>query len=451
MSVFKQMLSRFSFDSLWKLVDLRNRLLFTLLMLFVYRIGTRVPIPGVNFAIMDNGINFNSSYLNTMNTLAGGALSNASIMALGIMPFITASIMINLLSNTSDDWIALKKEGESGRAKIEEYTRYLALCLSVVYGSGTLWLLESSNVVLNPGIIFRITGLLSISSSVMFLIWISDQITKIGIGQGPSIILSAGILSGLVSFLIMMFEVSRLGAISFIALGGFIIFFTLALVFIVFIESAQRKIPIIYAKRQLAFGNVNEQMYIPIKANVADITPIIFTSIIMSMPTNIIALIERLVKYFQLEEYISFAWLNYIPSYTYYVASIGLIFFVAIAYAPIVWPPEDHAERINKENGFIPGYHPGAKTAEFFTYLLLKMSIISGCYLSIMFVAPDLINGAFFTPLSFYGTTLVIVVNTIINTMAQISGYIISMQYQVMQKASEKMQSKMRRIIGKRK
>ena len=440
----QRMFAGFSWSSLWKLVDLRQRLTFTLFMIVVYRFGTRLLIPGVDFSIMDAQIVTGNSYLNILNTLAGGALTHAAVMALGIMPFITAGLAINLLTIIDDSWTALRKEGEAGRAIIDQYTRQTACALAVAQSMLVVYFLESHNVVLMPGFLFRVNTILTVVSGSMFLIWMADQISKMGIGRGSSVILCIGILSDVPQAVTNIIDNLRIGNLAITSFLSFAVFFLAVLAFIVFFESAQRRILIVCPKMMPRMGMIQnaESLYLPMKANVVEISPVIFANLVTGLIARSFIFVNWAAEYFEYLDYVP--GIDWLPTGSYTMCELVLIMTFTIIWGPYTWSPEENAERLNKEAKFIPGVRPGNSTVEYLWNMVLKISIISGVYLCILNTLPDMICDSLFTPLAFRGISMLIVVNVIIETINQISTYIMTMHYQRLEEMQKKMMKRKR-------
>ena len=408
--------------------DLRNRILFTLFILSVYRFGTFVPIPGIDpeqlQIMMDSNQN---GLLGMFNVFAGGAVSRMAIFALGIMPYISSSIIVQLLTGVSDYFKNLKSQGEIGRQKITQITRYGTVLLATVQGYGLSVGLESSaNLVINPGIFFKVTTVTTIVAGTMFLMWLGEQITQRGIGNGISLIIFSGIVAEIPRALVTTFELGRTGAIS----TGMIIFIFILLIltvlFIVFMERALRKILINYPKRQM--GNKmygGDSSHLPLKINSAGVIPAIFASALLLLPVTFSNFnfsqndsFQTLISYFSQGQ----------PLYMLLYAS-GIIFFTFF-YTSITFNPSETAENLRKYGGFIPGIRPGESTAIYIDNILTKLTTIGALYLTLVCLMPEFLISKYPIPFYLGGTSILIVVVVAIDTVTQIQTRLMSSQYE---------------------
>ena len=420
--------------------DLRRRLIFLLLALIVYRIGTHIPVPGINpdqltqlFKGQQGGI------LSLFNMFSGGALSRFSIFALGIMPYISASIIMQLMSYVVPSMEALKKEGEAGRRKITQYTRYGTLGLAIFQSMGIALALESSAGLVNaPGFVFRLTAMVSLTAGTMFLMWLGEQITERGLGNGISIIIFSGIAAGLPGSIGGLLELVRTGAMSIIIALLIVVLVALVTYFVVFVERGQRKILVNYARRQV--GNKvygGQSSHLPLKLNMAGVIPPIFASSIILLPSTV-------VSWFSTGE--SMIWLKDIsaalsPGQPIYVMlyAVAIIFF-CFFYTALVFNSRETADNLKKSGGFIPGIRPGDQTARFIDKILLRLTFAGAIYITFVCLLPEFLILKYNVPFYFGGTSLLIIVVVTMDFMAQVQNYLMSQQYEsLLKKANFKM------------
>ena len=420
--------------------DLRRRLVFLLLALVVYRIGTHIPVPGIDpnqlhqlFKGQQGGI------LSLFNMFSGGALSRFSIFALGIMPYISASIIMQLMSYVVPSMEALKKEGEAGRRKITQYTRYATLGLALFQSLGIAVALESSAGLVNaPGMGFRITAMVSLTAGTMFLMWLGEQITERGLGNGISIIIFAGIAAGLPKSIGGLLELVRTGAMSIIVALLIVVLVAGITYFVVFVERGQRKILVNYARRQV--GNKvygGQSSHLPLKLNMSGVIPPIFASSIILLPSTI-------VSWFSAGS--SLNWLKDIsaalsPGQPLYVMlyAVAIIFF-CFFYTALVFNSRETADNLKKSGGFIPGIRPGDQTAKFIDKILLRLTLAGAIYITFVCLVPEFLILKYNVPFYFGGTSLLIIVVVTMDFMAQVQNYLMSQQYEsLLKKANFKM------------
>ncbi|MEY3699529.1 MAG: preprotein translocase subunit SecY [Limnohabitans sp.] len=420
--------------------DLRRRLVFLLLALVVYRIGTHIPVPGIDpnqlqqlFKGQEGGI------LNLFNMFSGGALSRFSIFALGIMPYISASIIMQLMSYVVPSMEALKKEGEAGRRKITQYTRYGTLGLAVFQSLGIAVALESSAGLVNaPGIGFRVTAMVSLTAGTMFLMWLGEQITERGLGNGISIIIFAGIAAGLPQSIGGLLELVRTGAMSIIVSLLIVVLVAAITYFVVYVERGQRKILVNYARRQV--GNKvygGQSSHLPLKLNMSGVIPPIFASSIILLPSTI-------VSWFSAGS--SLNWLKDIsaalsPGQPLYILlyAVAIVFF-CFFYTALVFNSRETADNLKKSGGFIPGIRPGDQTAKFIDKILLRLTLAGAIYITFVCLVPEFLILKYNVPFYFGGTSLLIIVVVTMDFMAQVQNYLMSQQYEsLLKKANFKM------------
>ena len=408
--------------------DLRNRILFTLLILAIYRLGTFVPLPGIDPQQLQTLMEGNQKgLLGMFNVFAGGAISRMAIFALGIMPYISSSIIVQLLTGVSDYFKNLKAEGEIGRRKITQITRYGTVLLATVQGYGLAVGLESSaNLVINPGTFFKISTVTTIVAGTVFLMWLREQITQRGIGNGISLIIFSGIVAEIPRALVTTFELGKSGALS-----GFIIFLIFVvliatIMFIVFMERALRKILINYPKRQM--GNKmygGDSSHLPLKINSAGVIPAIFASALLLLPVTFSNFnISNNETFLNISSYFTQGQ----PLYMLLYAS-GIIFFTFF-YTSIVFNPNETAENLRKYGGFVPGIRPGESTAIYIDNILTKLTTIGALYLTAVCLLPEFLIANYPIPFYLGGTAILIVVVVSIDTVTQIQTRLMSSQYE---------------------
>ena len=415
--------------------DLRNRILFTIFILAIYRLGTFVPLPGIDpnqLQIMMEGNQ--KGLLGMFNVFAGGAISRMAIFALGIMPYISSSIIVQLLTGVSDYFKNLKSQGEKGRQKITQITRYGTVVLATVQGYGLSVGLESSaNLVINPGMFFKISTVTTIVAGTMFLMWLGEQITQRGIGNGISLIIFSGIVAEIPRALATTFELGRTGALSTIVIISIFVILILTIMFIVFMERALRKIPINYPKRQV--GNKiygGDSSHLPLKINSAGVIPAIFASALLLLPITFSNFnISQNETFLNIASYFSQGQ----PLYMLLYAS-GIIFFTFF-YTSITFNPNETAENLRKYGGFIPGIRPGESTALYIENILTKLTTIGALYLTLVCLMPEFLIANYPIPFYLGGTSILIVVVVAIDTVTQIQTRLMSSQYEQLIKKTQ--------------
>jgi len=408
--------------------DLRNRIIFTILMLCVYRLGTYVPLSGIDpVALQEIMSSSQKGLLGMFNVFSGGAVTRMAIFALGIMPYISSSIIVQLLTGVSDYFKNLKEQGELGRKKITQITRYGTVLIACLQGYGVSVGLENAgNLVLNPGINFKLMTMISLVAGTTFLMWLGEQITSRGIGNGISLIIFSGIVAEIPRALASTFELGRTGALSATMIIGIFILIIITVMFIVFMERAMRKILINYPKRQM--GNKvygGQSSHLPLKINTAGVIPAIFASALLLLPVTF--------SNFGLSEsdlFINFSsWFSQgKPLYMLLYAS-GIIFF-CFFYTGIVFNPKETAENLRKYGGYVPGIRPGERTAEYIESILVKLTTIGACYLTLVCLMPEFLIAKYPIPFYLGGTSLLIVVVVAMDTVTQVQTRLMSSQYE---------------------
>ncbi len=429
-SAAEQLAANINFSAIGKSEELKKRIWFTLGALMVYRLGTYIPLPGIDPAAFEASFTGKQQgVLELFNMFAGGAVQRMAIFALNIMPYISASIIIQLLSSVLPSLEAIKKEGEGGRKILNQYTRYLTVFLAIFQAYGIAIGLEGqTGVVSDPGIFFRISTVLTLMGGTMFLMWLGEQITSRGIGNGSSLIIFAGIVAAFPAAIISTLELGRQGAISTALILGVIIMSVFVVAFIVFVERAQRRLLITYPKRQV--GNrvyEGQTSFLPLKLNTAGVIPPIFASSLLLLPTTI-------ASFSQAQGGTGF--LALLTTYLghgrplYMLVYVGLIVFFAFFYTAIVFNPTETAENLKKHGGFLPGIRPGERTAQFIDSVLVKITVLGAAYLAIICLLPELLISYAALPFYFGGTSLLIVVSVTMDTVAQVHGHLQAQQYE---------------------
>ncbi len=419
------------FQSAANIPELRRRVLFTLIMLAVYRMGVQIPTPGINGEALSAFFEQNASTLFGMfNMFSGGALENFSIFALGIMPYISASIIIQLMTVVVPQLEALKKEGQAGNRKITQYTRYGTVVLSIIQGTFIATGLESMTgpggaaIVLTPGIQFKLMTMLTLTSGTAFIMWLGEQMTERGIGNGISLIIFAGIVARGPAAIVNSIQLIKAGEIALFFVPFLVLFMFIIVAVIVFFETAQRRIPIQYAKRVVGrkvYGG--QSSHLPLKINISGVIPPIFASSIMMFPATI-------------GSFIQIDWVQKVSAAMspgtvyYYICYVAMIVFFCFFYTAVQFKPDDVAENLKKNGGFIPGIRPGKRTAEFLDKVLTRLTVVGSIYLSAVCVLPTILIGQFNIPFFFGGTALLIVVGVGIDTISQIESHLHMRNYE---------------------
>lgn len=436
----EQLASNLNLSAFGKATELKQRLVFTLALLVVYRLGTYIPIHGIDPQVLKEIVGQNSGgVLGMFNMFSGGALGRMTIFALNIMPYISASIIFQLLTSLSPSLSQMKKEGESGRHKIIQYTRYLTVLLASVQGYGLAVGLEgmsgaAGSAVAEPGLFFRLGTVVTLVGGTIFLMWLGEQITSRGVGNGISLIIFSGIVAELPRALVGTLELGRTGAISSALI---LILFGMAvgvIMFIVFMERAQRRVIIQYPKRQVGmkmFGG--ESSHLPMKINTAGVIPPIFASSLLLMPLTVAGYFGGRGP----------EWLNLVSVYLghgqplYMFLYICLIVFFCFFYTSVVFNPDDTADMLKKNGGFVPGIRPGKSTSDYLDFVLTRLTVVGAIYLSLVCILPEFLISHYKVPFYFGGTSLLIVVSVTMDTVAQIHSHLIAHQYEGLIKKSK--------------
>jgi preprotein translocase subunit SecY len=435
-SAAEQMAANLSWSAIGQAKDLQRRIFFTLGLLVVYRLGTFIPMPGIDperlrvFIEQTQG-----GILGIFNMFGGGALSRMAIFSLGIMPYISSSIIMQLATSMVPSLEALKKEGESGRRKINQYTRYGTVLLATVQAYGISVGLEGQGLAIDPGAFFRASAVITLVGGTIFLMWLGEQITARGIGNGISLVIFIGIIAGMPGHLAQFFEQGRTGQINTLVIIGVLMLAAVVIYCVVFIERAQRRILIQYPKRQVGskmFGGENS--HLPLKLNTAGVIPPIFASSLLLFPTTLATFsagggdtgiwgtIAALLGRGQ-------------PLFLVFYAAL-IVFFVFF-YTAVVFNPDDVAENLKKHGGFVPGIRPGKRTAEYLDYVLMRLSALGAMYLVAVCLLPEFLISKVGVPFYFGGTSLLIVVSVTMDTITQVQSHLLAHQYQGLIKKSK--------------
>jgi preprotein translocase subunit SecY len=427
-SAAEQLAANINFSALGKSEELKKRIWFTLGALIIYRLGSYIPIPGIDAQALAQFANQNASgILGWMNNLAGGALGRMAIFALNIMPYISASIIMQLMTTVSPQLEALKKEGESGRKKINQFTRYGTVILAALQAYSIARGLEGQGgIVTNPGIFFQLSTVITLTGGTIFLMWLGEQITARGIGNGTSLIIFAGIVAGLPSGVAALLELGRTGQMSMFLILGILILALGVIAFIVFFERAQRRLLIQYPKRQVgAKMSQGESSHLPLKLNTSGVIPPIFASSLLLLPITIANFSAG-----QGPE-----WLRSVTAMLghgqplFLLLYAALIVFFCFFYTSIMFNPKETAENLKKYGGFILGIRPGEKTAEYIDHILTRITVLGAAYLVLICLLPELLVGYSGIPFYFGGTSMLIVVSVTLDTVSQLQSHLIGQQY----------------------
>ncbi len=432
-SAAEQLASNLNFGVLAKATELKQRIWFTLGALIVYRLGTYIPVPGVDSSVMAEMIrSAGGGILGMFDMFSGGALGRMTVFALNIMPYISASIIIQLMSSAIPTLEALKKEGEMGRKKLNQYTRYLTVFIAVFQAYGIAVGLESmrgqfGGAVIDPGFFFRISCVVTLVGGTMFLMWLGEQITARGIGNGTSLIIFAGIVANLPHALASTLEQGRTGALPPAMILALVVIVIAVITFVVFIERAQRRMIVQYPKRQVGqrmFGG--DSTHLPLKINTSGVIPPIFASSLLMIPATVIGFsgsgepglmqdIANLLAHGQ-------------PLYM--ALYVAMIIFFAFFYTAVVFNPEETADNLKKHGGFVPGIRPGVNTANYFDYVLTRLTAVGAIYLCLVCLLPELLISKYGVTFYFGGTSLLIIVSVTMDTVTQVQSHLLAHQYE---------------------
>jgi preprotein translocase subunit SecY len=441
-SAAEQLAANINLASFAKATELKKRIGFTLLALIVYRLGTYIPLPGIDPVIMGKIFSQKSGgILDMFNMFSGGALQRMTIFALNIMPYVSASIIVQLMSSVVPSLEVMKKEGDAGRKKLNQYTRYLTVLLAAVQAYGLSVGLESmgkgspsGSAVIDPGIFFQVSTIITLIGGTLFLMWLGEQITARGIGNGISLIIFSGIVAGLPRALLTALDLSRTGALSSVFIVGVLVLVVAIITFIVFIERAQRKVLIQYPKRQV--GNKvygGESTHLPLKLNTTGVIPPIFASSLLLLPLTLVGFLgtNKTGILGQISNELGHGKPLYMILYA------ALIIFFVFFYTAVVFNPTETAENLRKAGGFIPGIRPGKSTADYLDYVITRISVLGAGYLVLVCLFPEFLVSHFSLPFYFGGTSLLIAVTVTMDTVAQVHSYLLAHQYEGLLKKSK--------------
>ena len=428
-SAVENMAANTSWSALGKATDLRNRIFFTLGLLIVYRLGTFIPVPGIDGVALQQFMEQAGQGIGGMVSMfTGGALGRMGLFALGIMPYISASIIIQLLTSMVPSLEQLKKEGEQGRKKINQYTRYGTVLLATMQSYGLAVGLESGDLATDPGLYFRASTMITLVGGTMFLMWLGEQITARGVGNGISLIIFVGIIAEVPAALAQFFSQGRSGAISPALIVGVIFMVIATIMFVVFMERALRKIHIQYPKRQVGMKVYDGgSSHLPVKVNPANVIPAIFASSLLLLPLTISTfsgnstgpVMSTLLAYFGPGQ----------PLYLLFFAAM-IIFFAYFYTFNVSFKPDDVADNLKNQNGFIPGIRPGKKTAEYLEYVVNRVLVLGSGYLALVCLLPEILRGQYAIPFYFGGTSVLIVVSVTMDTIQQVQSHLLAHQYE---------------------
>jgi preprotein translocase subunit SecY len=433
-SAAEQLAANLNFEAFQKATELHKRIWFTLWAMVVYRLGCYIPIPGIDTYAFAQAFNGQAKgILGMFNMFSGGAVERMAIFALNVMPYISASIIVQLLGTVYPPWEKLRKEGgEAGRKQLNQYTRYLTVVLAVFQSFGiAVGLMQSQGIVDNPGFFFLISSVVTLTGGTMFLMWLGEQITSRGVGNGVSLIIFAGIVAVLPQYLFQAFEMARTGAMSGAGLFIIALLAIAVTVAIVFMERSQRRLLVQYPKRQVGnrmFGG--DTSFLPLKINTSGVIPPIFASSLLLLPATVMGFAATA----NLPE-----WLQWLPlavgqlqhGQPLFMFLYGaLIVFFCFFYTSVVFNPEDTAENLRKYGGFLPGIRPGKRTAEYLDYVLTRLTVIGAAYITIVCLLPEWMTTYFSGGFYLGGTSLLIVVSVTMDTVAQIQSHLLAHQYE---------------------
>jgi len=432
-SAAEQLAANLNLGVFSKATELKNRIWFTLGALIVYRIGTYIPVPGVDASVMGEMLNqHGGGILGMFDVFTGGALRRMTVFALNIMPYISASIITQLMTAAIPSWEALKKEGEQGRKKLNQYTRYLTVFIAMVQSYGIAVGLQSMHgsfgpAVPNPGMFFIFSAVVTLVGGTMFLMWLGEQITARGVGNGTSLIIMSGIVANMPGALGSLLELGRTGALSPVFIVAFMVLAVAVVAFIVFVERAQRRVHVQYPKRQVGnrmFGG--DSTHMPLKINTSGVIPPIFASSILLIPATVLGFSGSNAP----------GWLQFVGNQLsmgqplYMVLYAAMIVFFSYFYTAVVFNPEETADNLKKYGGFIPGIRPGSATADYFDRVLTRLTTVGGLYLVAVCLLPQILISDYGLPFYFGGTSILIVVSVTMDTVTQIQSHLLAHQYE---------------------
>ena len=428
-SAVENMAANTSWSALGKATDLRNRILFTLGLLIVYRLGTFIPVPGIDANALREFMEQAGQGIGGMVSMfTGGALGRMGIFALGIMPYISASIIVQLLTSMVPKMEQLKKEGEQGRKKINQYTRYGTVALALLQSYGLAVSLESGDLATDPGMFFRMTTVITLVGGTMFLMWLGEQITARGIGNGISLIIFVGIIAELPAALAQFFVSGRTGALSPAVIIGVIFLVIATITFVVFMERALRKIHIQYPRRQVGMKTYDAgSSHLPVKVNPAGVIPAIFASSLLLLPVTFSTFSGNTTN-----PIMSWLLANFGPGQPLYLAffTAMIVFFAYFYTFNVSFKPDDVADNLKNQNGIVPGIKPGPKTSEYLEWVVNRVLVLGSAYLAAVCLLPEILRGQFAIPFYFGGTSVLIVVSVTMDTIQQVQSHLLAHQYE---------------------
>ena len=447
-SAAEQMAANMSWGAFGKATELRSRILFTLGLLCVYRLGTYIPVPGIDGGALRDFMEQAATGIGgILNMFTGGAISRMGIFALGIMPYISASIIVQLMTAMVPQLEQLKKEGEQGRKKINQYTRYGTVLLATFQAYGLAVSLEAGDLVTDPGLFFRAACVITLVGGTMFLMWLGEQITQRGIGNGISLIIFVGIIAEVPAALAQFFASGRSGAISPAVIIGVILMVVAVIAFVVFMERSLRKIHIQYPRRQVGMKVYDGgSSHLPIKVNPAGVIPAIFASSLLLLPTTLATfsggqsgpVMSTILAYFGPGQ----------PLYLLFFAAM-IVFFAYFYTFNVSFKPDDVADNLKNQNGFIPGIRPGKRTADHLEYVVNRILVVGSAYLAAVCLLPEILRSQYAIPFYFGGTSVLIVVSVTMDTIQQIQSHLLAHQYEgLIQKSQLRGKSKTRKRRG---
>lgn len=441
-SAAEQLAANMNFGAFAKATELHKRLLFTLGALIICRLGTYIPVPGIDMAAFDRAFSGQSQgILGMFNMFSGGAVERMAVFALNIMPYISASIIVQLMGSIYGPWEKLRKEGgEAGRKQLNQYTRYLTLVLAIVQSFSIAAGMQASGLALNPGPFFLLSTVTTLTGGTMFLMWLGEQITARGVGNGSSMIIFTGIVAVLPSTIAQLLALAKEGQIAPLVLLLVVIVLIATIVFIVFMERAQRRLLVQYPKRQV--GNRimgGDTSFMPLKVNTAGVIPPIFASSLLLLPTTILQFAGSNPEAMP-------SWLGWLPGLTtqlthgqplFMAIYAALIIFFCFLYTSLVFNPDETAENLRKYGGFLPGIRPGKRTAEYLDFVLTRITVIGAAYITLVCLLPELLISNLGNSFYFGGTSILIVVSVTMDTVAQIQSHLLAHQYDGLIKKSK--------------
>ncbi len=428
-SAAEQMAANLSWGTLGKATDLRQRILFTIGLLIVYRLGTYIPVPGIDGAALKQFMTTAGAGIGgILNMFTGGAISRMAVFALGIMPYISASIIVQLMGTMYGPWVQLKKEGDAGRKKLNQFTRYGTVALAIFQGYGIAMSIQNGNLAHTPGLYFTLSCVITLVGGTMFLMWLGEQITARGIGNGISLIIFVGIVAEIPVALAQFFSQGRSGAISPAVIIGVLVMVVVVIAAVVFMERALRKIHIQYPRRQMGMKVYDGgSSHLPIKVNPAGVIPAIFASSLLLLPTTISTfsgaqtgpVMSTILAYFGPGQ----------PLYLLFFTAM-IVFFSYFYTANVAFKVDDVAENLKNQTGFIPGIKPGKKTEEYLEYVVNRILVLGSAYLALICLLPEILRHQFAIPFYFGGTSVLIVVSVTMDTITQVQSHLLAHQYE---------------------